>query len=350
MLARSRLRLLALVCIAALAVGCESASAAFSVDTSRLPRISGSRELFASQASTSFTTRESVARACELTASALINDDWQPYADPAAPRTSDNTVRSMTFKKEGRALSVVIATSASRANATSVSYTELTLRNDLPFPKDATRITFDADRPYLSFVTARDAESMLDYFRSELRRLGWSLWSLRDGAPQADGGIAGELTGNGAVAYYVRENSRPLMLSLSRRDDDGFNVELTAVSTDRLAGRDTRGAQGADAASVARLIPVPYASEAVDFDGARGTLTFTNRASTGIIAEYYRSMLQPLGWQEKPAGLASDKATALRFTSGGRELSISISQADAGTKVTVEGNGLQVSAALSRAM
>ena len=122
------------------AVACESALAAFAVDTSRLPRISGSREVYASPTSTSFITRESIDRAFELTATALINDDWQPYDDPSTPRTSDASIR-MSFKKESRALSLFITTSPAQANATSVSYTEVALRNDLPFPKDATGST-----------------------------------------------------------------------------------------------------------------------------------------------------------------------------------------------------------------
>lgn len=142
MSARTRLRLFALVCAAAIAFGCESALAAFAVDTSRPPRITGSREIHASPASTSFITRESITRAFELTSSALINDDWQPYDDPSTARTSDASIR-MSFKKEGRALSLFITTAPAQATATSVSYTELALRNDLAFPKDATGIRFD---------------------------------------------------------------------------------------------------------------------------------------------------------------------------------------------------------------
>src|SRR5436189_4058785 len=89
MFARSRVRLFALVCAAALSIGCESAFGSFAVDTSRLPRITGSREIYASPQSTSFITRETVTRAFELTAGELINDDWQPFDDPNAARTSD---------------------------------------------------------------------------------------------------------------------------------------------------------------------------------------------------------------------------------------------------------------------
>jgi hypothetical protein len=349
MSARARLRLLALVCVATIAVGCESALAAFAVDTSRLPRITGSREVYSSPASTNFITRESVARAFELTASALINDDWQPYDDPSTPRTSDASIR-MSFKKEGRALQLVIATAPSQANATSVSYTELALRNDLPFPKDATAIKFDPERPYLSFITARDAEATLDDLRTELRAHGWSLWSVRDGARQADGGIAGELTADGARATYVRGNDRPLLLTLSRRVDNGFNGEIKTAPAEHLALRDKPVTDAALAAARARLIPVPHASEDVDFDGVLGALRFTNRASAGIVAEYYRSKLPELGWLERPIRIDNEQMVVLRFANGAKDLSIVITQIGARTRVTVEGSGLQVAAAVSRSM
>lgn len=346
MSARTRLRLFALVCAATIAFASESAFAAFAVDTSRLPRISGSREVYASPTSTNFITRESVTRAFELTSTELINDDWQPYDDPSAARTSDAGIRTMSFKKDGRALSLFISVSPAQANATSVSYTEVALRHDLPFPKDGTRIKFDPERPYLSFVTARDAESTLDYFRNELRPLGWSLWSVRDGAPQVAGGIAGELTADGASATYVRDNDRPLMLTLNRRADNNFNVEIKGVPADQLAalGASTSGN------TATSHVPVPQASEDVDFDGTLGAIKFTNRASAGIIAEYYRSTLQPLGWQEKPMTIGKDGTVALRFANGAKDLSIAITQVGPRTKVTIEGSALKMAAAISRSM
>lgn len=357
MSARTRLRLFALVCAATFAMASESAFAAFAVDTSRLPRISGSREVYASPRSTSFITRESVTRAFELTSSELINDDWQPYDDPTAARTSDASIRTMSFKKEGRALSLFISVSPAQANATSVSYTEVDLRHDLPFPKDGTRIRFDPERPYLSFVTARDAESTLDYFRSELRPLGWSLWSVRDGAPQVQGGIAGELTADGASAAYVRDDGRPLMLTLNRRADNGFNVEIKGVAPDQFATLRAKTSGGshvqlapAGNTSQTEFIPVPQASEDVDFDGTLGAIKFTTRASAGIVAEYYRSTLQPLGWQEMPAAIDKEGMVVLRFTNGGKDLSIAITQAGARTKVMIEGSGVKVAAVVSRSM
>ena len=351
MSARSRVRLFALVCAAALSIGCESALGAFAVDTSRLPRITGSREIFASPKSTNFITRESVARAFELTAGELINDDWQPYTDPTAARTSDPNTRTMLFKKQDRALQLAVDIAPSQANATSVSYTEIALRNDLPFPKDATRIRFDSEAPYLSFVTASVADATLDFFRAELRPLGWSLWSARDGARQAKGGMAGELTVNGAYAYYVRENSEPLMLTLNRRDDSGFNVEIKRIPAAQLAALQERAASVAAGASVpVELLPIPHASENIDFDSATGALKFSNRAGVQIVAEYYRSTLRALGWQESPATTDNDQTATLRFTNGAKDLLIAITQTGGTTKIQVEGSGVRIATAATRRM
>jgi hypothetical protein len=145
------------------------------------------------------------------------------------------------------------------------------------------------------------------------------------------------------------------MLTLARRDDNGLNVELTSMSAARLpAGApqeqtdDTATVRHANTDS-SRPIPVPYASERIDFDSERGTLTFVNPASAAIIAEYYRSTLSPLGWQET-ATVANDTMMVLRFASGARQLSLTITYTGPRTKVTVEGSGLQVAAALSRSL
>jgi hypothetical protein len=49
------------------------------VDASRLPRMAGAQELFASKLTTSFVVRESVAEATEATRALLAADGWQPH-------------------------------------------------------------------------------------------------------------------------------------------------------------------------------------------------------------------------------------------------------------------------------
>ena len=73
-------------------------------------------------------------------------------------------------------------------------------------------------------------------------------------------------------------------------------------------------------------------------------------ASAGIVAEYYRSKLPSLGWQERPTRIDNEQLVVLRFANGAKELSITILQTGSCTKVSVEGSGLKVAAATSRSM
>jgi hypothetical protein len=103
-----------LICAAALIAASTSTEAA--TDTSRLPRLTGAKVVFASPSSTIFTTTEPVMRAYEQIVSALVNDNWQPYASPTAARVDTPTIRTMSLKKGADALSVFITVAPAQGN------------------------------------------------------------------------------------------------------------------------------------------------------------------------------------------------------------------------------------------
>lgn len=235
----ARLSRLALVCAAAITAGSVSAYAA--TDTSRLPRLAGAKVLYASPGSTIFTSTDPLPRTFEQIITALVSEGWQPYESPTASTDSNPTLRILALRKGADALSLFITVAPAQGNATSVTYTNVVLANDLPFPKDATAIKFDPDKPFLSLATTQSVEASLDYFRDELRQRGWSLWSTKDNARQPAGGPSGEITQNGGHAYYVREDKRPLLLTLEKRKDDtGLDVQIKAIPAELLVRQSQR--------------------------------------------------------------------------------------------------------------
>ena len=250
---------LAAVCLAVLAGGPARAAAEELVDTSRLPRIGGARQIYASAPSTIFTTTASVADTADAAAKALAADGWRAYTQPFAQTAHGPTPRVLSFKRGAQALSVLVTVAPAQGNATSVSYTALVLANDLPVPADATDIAFDPDRPHLNCVTATPVDAALAFFRRELATLGWSLWSVKDDAKAAADAPAGEATGTGAHAFYVRDGRKPLLLTLQRGPDGRSKVEIKAVPPklliavgDRDKPADTAEAAAARAAAKAR--------------------------------------------------------------------------------------------------
>ena len=125
------------------------------LDTSKLPRVAGAKEIFASPASTIFTTPNPVAQTADTLDKALAADGWQKYVAPQHFRISRTKASAACRSRKGPlALGVFISVAPAQGNATSVQYNAAALKNDLPFPKDATNIEFDPNKPLLTLVSA----------------------------------------------------------------------------------------------------------------------------------------------------------------------------------------------------
>jgi len=164
----TRATMLAAVCVAALLGAAGGAHAQNYIDTTRLPRAEGTRDVFVNPASTIFVTPGTVAEAAEVYRKMLADAGWQQYNRPFSSNPVDLPSRILEFKKGTQALSVHIVKAPAQGGATSVSYTAVLLETDLPFTADATDIEFSADRPYLKLVTAESVEATLAFYRKEM--------------------------------------------------------------------------------------------------------------------------------------------------------------------------------------
>ena len=165
----SRGLILTLACLATLAGGCNDKSKdagkakaetvnpkpdTDAFDTSRLPRVAGAKEVFASPATTIFTSADPVAQTADTVEKALAAAGWQEYVAPNTARATNPDQRIVSLKKGAQGLSVFITIAPAQNNATSVQYAAVALKNDLPFPKDGSQIEYSPDRPLLTAVTA----------------------------------------------------------------------------------------------------------------------------------------------------------------------------------------------------
>src|SRR5664280_1850245 len=165
---KSRGLIFTLACLALLAGGCnesktdgESKADSGVFNTSRLPRVSGAKQVFASPATTIFTSPDSVAQTADTVDKALAAGGWQEYIAPNTAYTNDPKMRTMSLKKGTQALSVFITIAPAQNNATSVQYAAVALKTDLPFPKDASNIEYSPDRPLLTAITAEPIDKTL---------------------------------------------------------------------------------------------------------------------------------------------------------------------------------------------
>jgi catechol 2,3-dioxygenase-like lactoylglutathione lyase family enzyme len=292
------------------------------LDTSRLPRISGAKEVYASALTTIFTSPDPVIATAGTIDKALATAGWQKYGAPFAATVDDPNMRMMSFKKGQQALGVFITLAPAQANATSVQYNAVPLKNDLPFTNDASNIVYAPDRPTLSLVTAEPIDKTLDFYRKELGVRGWSLWSRKLNAKEAPDGPSGVAQERGAYAHYVSE-SKPkvaLVLTLQAVDGGKFKVELKEWPIGILAPEEAKPVAGAPLEAGPELARLPAPIEGTGSSNAsERSMTANINADVDAVLAFYRRELTARNWKEESQGtaIAADRATVAFSTADG---------------------------------
>jgi hypothetical protein len=329
----ARSTLFAFICISLLAAGCSKSEQApekaeVTFDVSRLPRVTGAKEIFASAATTIFTSPSPVAQTADTVDKTLAAAGWQKYVAPNTASTSDPSLRIISLKKGTRALGVFISIAPAQGNATSVQYTAVALKTDLPFTKDASDIEYSPDRPLLTLVTGEPADKTLDFYRQEMGARGWALWSEKTNGKQPDGGSSGVVHENGAYAHYItdKDSSVALILTLQKIEAGKIKVELKQYPVGILASlhrayvdSDNHGAALADVGKLPRL-------EGAKDDVGRTTTNKVVYSVPATLANTRAGLIKLLGadgWKPYVAPLEEAHSVSMAFKKGPQGLSLS---------------------------
>ena len=324
--------LFALICVAGLAAGCSKSEPEKAddgkFDTSRLPRVTGAKEVFASAATTIFTSPDSVAQTADNLDKALAAGGWQKYVAPNTAYRKDPTSRIMSLKKGTQALSVFITIAPAQNNATSVQYAALPLKTDLPFTKDASNIEYSPERPLLTLVTGEPVDKTLDFYRKELTARGWSLWSEKTNGKQAADGPSGVVHERGAYAHYItdKDPSVALVLTLQKAEAGKFKVELKQWPVGILADLHNSYINSDNFnAPLAEVGKLPRLDGAKD-DAGRSSSDRLVYSVTGSLANTIAATTKLLGadgWKPYVAPLDEAHSTLMAFKKGPQGLSVS---------------------------
>jgi hypothetical protein len=337
MLRKSRGLIFTLVCLSVIAGGCNESktetqsqdkadTGAF--DASRLPRVAGAKEVFASPATTIFTSPDPVAQTADTLNKALAAAGWQKYVAPNTAYANDPNMKTMSLKKGTQALNVFISIAPAQNNATSIQYSALPLKTDLPFMKDAGNIEYSPERGLLTLVTAEPVDKTLDFYRKEMSARGWALWSEKTNAKQPDGGPSGVVHESGAYAHYVTDKDPAVTIALValKADDGKTRVELKQWPIGFLEplhqayiNSDNHGTLLADVAKLPRL-------EGAKDDQSRSAKDKTVYTVPGTLAGTTSALIKLLGadgWKPYDAPLEERHSTLMWFKKGGQALSVS---------------------------
>jgi hypothetical protein len=110
------------------------------LDTSTLARLSGSTVIYASPATTIYTSREAVPAAVAAALKLLTSDGWQLYSDPFSSVAQIPDQSTLTLKKGSQGLTLFVTLAPAQGNASNISYIATAIEGELPFFADASDI------------------------------------------------------------------------------------------------------------------------------------------------------------------------------------------------------------------
>ncbi len=298
------------------------------LDTSRLPRVAGAKEVFASPQSTIFTSPNSVAQTGDAVEKALADGGWQKYVAPSTTSNSDPNSSMLSLKKGTQAVRVFITIAPAQNTATSVQYGALPLKTDLPFTKDASNVEYSPDRPSLALISAEPIDKTLDFYRKELGARGWSMWSEKTNGKQPADGPSGVVHERGAYAHYItdKDPSVALVLTLQKAEAGKFKVELKEWPVGILASLHQAYLNGDNSntppVDVAKLPRLEGAREQTE-RSSQDRLVYSVPGSVENTIAAAKKLLAADGWKQYVAPLEETHTTLLAFKKGGQGLSVS---------------------------
>ncbi|UWU92402.1 hypothetical protein [Bradyrhizobium sp. CB1015] len=311
----ARWRLLA--CGLALVASCGIAAAADGgiVDVHALPKLEGAVEDTSRSESWRLEYRMPTAEA--VTAPALKKllgaDGWVPYVRPL-----DEKSTTLNFKKGRQGLSVHFTQALGRPDQSVVTYSSDRIYGNVPFPDGATDIMFDGTRPYLGCIAPTAFDATSDFFGREMAAIGWQKLTPETAARWTSS--LDETVPNGLRAYYAHPDSeetgftkqKPVMLTLTRRDDGRTNVEI------RVAPFALPEVLEADSemAGLPRPKPTKSARSLGSASSNKREISAAAMAELPAVLAFYQRELAARGWQENgSAPLAPGDEVAIKISS-----------------------------------
>ncbi|QIO30873.1 hypothetical protein [Bradyrhizobium sp. 1(2017)] len=286
------------------------------VDVHTLPRLDGAVEDVSRPDNhrVVYTVPTAVTATSEAAKKLLSADGWVPYVYPL-----DEKSTALSFKKGRQGLRVSLTQARGRPDQSAVSYTPNRIYSNVPFPDGATDLVFDETRPYLGCIAPGTLDATVTRFAKDMAAMGWRKLTPETASrwPNAD---LGETVPNGVRVFYDHPDGdttqfyrqKPVMLTLTRRDDGRTNVEVRvapfALPQELEADDDMAG------------LPRPKWTKSAR--GLGSTSSNKREISAAAMAElpavlaFYHRELAARGWQEDgTAPLAPGDEVAIRIAS-----------------------------------
>lgn len=268
------------------------------VDVHALPRLEGAVEDTSRPDNhrVIYTVPTAVTATLDATRKLLSADGWVPYVYPL-----DEKSTALSFKKGRQGLRVSLTQARGRPDQSAVSYTPSRIYSNVSFPDGATDLVFDETRPYLGCIAPSALDATAQFFAKDMAAIGWRKLTPETAARWPNAAL-GETVPNGVRVFYDHPDGdttqfykqKPVMLTLTRRDDGRTNVEIRVAPfalPEELQADD-------DMAGLPRPKPTKSARGLGSASSNKREISAAAMAELPAVRAFYHRELAARGWQE----------------------------------------------------
>lgn len=90
--------------------------------------------------------------------------------------------------------------------------------------------------------------------------------------------------------------------------------------------------------------PLPHTAREIDFNGARGDLSFETTSSVGAVAKFYRETMTRRSWAAERSPIDKDTMVVLRFAKGTQSVALTVMKFGEHARVSANGSALVLDA------
>lgn len=208
---------------------------------------------------------------------------------------------TLKFKKGRQGLSVHFTQALGRPDQSVVYYTTDRIYSNVPFPDGASDLVFDGTRPYLGCIAPGALDATSAFYTSQMEAIGWRKLTAETAARWTTTGLD-EAIPNGVRAFYDHPEGdttqfykqKPVMLTLTRRDDGRTNVEIRtapfALPADLNADSDVAG--------LPRPTPTKSSRGLGSASSNKREMSAAAIADLPAVLAFYHRELAARGWQD----------------------------------------------------
>jgi hypothetical protein len=226
----------------------------------------------------------------------LSANGWVPYVLPLEEKST-----TLKFKKGRQGLSVHFTQALGRPEQSVVYYTTDRIYSNVPFPDGASDLVFDGTRPYLGCIAPGALDATSEFYTNQMEAIGWRKLTADTAARWTTKGLD-ETVPNGVRIFYDHPEGdttqfykqKPVMLTLTRRDDGRTNVDIRiapfALPADLTADSDVAG--------LPRPNPTKSSRGLGSASSNRREMSAAAMAELPAVLAFYHRELAVRGWQE----------------------------------------------------